>query len=78
MGLGGISPIQLLIVILLCVAIFVLPYWQIFKKAGYSRWLSLLMLIPLVNLGLLYFLAFAPWPSASQSANGRGSPMSAA
>jgi hypothetical protein len=31
----------------------VAPYWVIFRKAGFSPWLSLLILIPLVNLVVL-------------------------
>ena len=41
--------------------VIILPYWQIFKKAGFSLWLSLLMVIPLVNLCALYYLGFARW-----------------
>jgi ABC-type anion transport system duplicated permease subunit len=44
-------------------AVFIVPFWFIFAKAGYSRWLSLLLLIPLVNVGILYFLAFSSWPA---------------
>jgi hypothetical protein len=41
--------------------LFVIPYWFIFKKAGFSPFLSILMLIPLVNIIMLFFLAFAQW-----------------
>jgi hypothetical protein len=34
----------------------------IFRKAGYSPWLGLLMLIPMVNLGTLLWFAGAHWP----------------
>jgi hypothetical protein len=45
------------------IALFwVVPFWMIFKKAGYHPALSLLILVPLVNVILVYFLAFAPWP----------------
>lgn len=47
---------------LLMGAILVVPFWRICKKAGYPGPLGLLVLIPLVNLALLYFLAFANWP----------------
>lgn len=57
MGAGHI------IIMLLWAAILIVPFWRISQRAGYSGWLSLLMLIPLVNLGFLYFLAFASWPS---------------
>jgi hypothetical protein len=49
------------IIILICVAIIIIPFWFICKKAGFSPWLSLLNLVPLGNLILLYVLAFAQW-----------------
>ena len=67
MGAGGISVWQLLIILIYVFGI-VLPFWQIFKKAGFSPWLSLLILVPLVNLFALYFLAFARWPSRATTA----------
>ena len=47
------------IVVLLPVVI--IPYWKIFSKAGFSGWLSLLMLVPLANLIVLYVVAFSEW-----------------
>lgn len=44
-------------------AIIVLPFWKITAKAGYNSWLSLLVIIPIVNLIYIYFLAFSNWPS---------------
>jgi hypothetical protein len=46
---------------LIMTVIFMIPYWFIWKKAGFSPWLSLLMLFPLVNLIMLYVLAFSDW-----------------
>jgi hypothetical protein len=43
--------------------ITVIPYWRIFAKAGYSPALSLLMFIPGVATGMVYFIGFAPWPT---------------
>jgi hypothetical protein len=42
-------------------AVVLIPYWFIFKKAGFSPWLALLMFVPLANIIMLYFLAFARW-----------------
>jgi hypothetical protein len=42
-------------------AIIIIPFWQIFKKAGMTPGLSLLMALPLVNLVMLYVLAFSEW-----------------
>ena len=39
----------------------VIPYWLIFKKAGFSPWLSILMFVPLANIIILYVIAFSPW-----------------
>ena len=43
--------------------LFVLPFWRIFSKAGFPGTLSLLMLLPIVNVIMLFYLAFAEWPS---------------
>lgn len=59
MNVGGLQIVLLIIY----AVIIVLPFWKITTKAGYSGWLSLLMIIPLVNLIYIYFLAFANWPS---------------
>lgn len=45
------------------VAITIIPYWKIFGKAGFSGALSLLMFVPLANIIILYYLAFAEWPA---------------
>jgi hypothetical protein len=34
---------------------------MIFKKAGFSPWLALLLFIPLANMIILYVLAFSEW-----------------
>ena len=43
-------------------AIIIIPFWIIFTKAGHTKWLSLLMVVPIVNVLMLYFLAFSSWP----------------
>lgn len=49
---------------IICVAVVVIPLWQICKKAGFSPLLSLLVVIPFGGLILLYVLAFARWKVA--------------
>lgn len=58
-GMIGVHLVWMLVM----AVIVVIPFWRICKKAGYSGWLSLLIVIPLVNLLFLYFLAFSQWPS---------------
>lgn len=50
---------------LLLSVIIIIPIWKITSKAGIHPLLSVLILIPLVNLLFLYYLAFAPWKRAS-------------
>jgi hypothetical protein len=50
------------IMALIGIAVELIPLWQICKKAGFSPWLSLLVLLyPVGGLILLYVLAFARW-----------------
>jgi hypothetical protein len=51
----------------LCVPLLIVPFWKIFKKAGFEPALSLLMLVPWVNIAMLFWLAFANWPALKKS-----------
>jgi hypothetical protein len=65
MGNIGLPEVLLILVIVVAgfAVILLVPYWRIFGKAGFSPALSLLMVIPVVNICMLYFLAFSDWPS---------------
>lgn len=56
-------PFTPLLMMLAVGALVITPFFLIFKKAGYSPWLSLLMVFPIVNFVMLYFLAFSSWPA---------------
>ncbi len=43
--------------------ITVVPFWLIFSKAGFPGVLSLLILVPIANVVVLFYLAFAEWPA---------------
>jgi hypothetical protein len=43
--------------------ILIPPMWKLCGRAGFPRWFSFAMLIPLANITLLYFIAFSQWPS---------------
>jgi uncharacterized membrane protein YhaH (DUF805 family) len=49
-------------IVLVIVAIKLLICCKIFSKAGYSWAFGLLMLIPIANIIMAFFLAFADWP----------------
>jgi len=62
-----VAPGPLEILILLFVIIIVIPFWKIFTKAGYPGVLSLVMFVPLVNIILIYYFAFAKWPAIKET-----------
>lgn len=49
-------------VALVVLAVKLLIYCKIFSNAGYSWALGLLMLIPIVNIIMAFYLAFSDWP----------------
>lgn len=61
MGSGG------LIGLLIVAALVVPPYWQLWKRTGHSPWLSLLILIPVVNIVSIWVLAFKAWPAVDRA-----------
>ena len=52
------APMMLLFGII-GVALYIIPFWFIFKKSGMGAPLSLLMILPIVNIVMLYVLAFS-------------------
>jgi len=59
--MGSFGPIHWIIV-LVVVATYLVPVTQILRRTGFSGWLCVLALIPMVNLVLFWVFAFAPWP----------------
>jgi hypothetical protein len=47
---------------LIAVAIKALIFCKIFSKAGYSWALGLLILVPIANIIMAFYIAFADWP----------------
>jgi hypothetical protein len=74
MDQNQVHALQAMMVFLPIVIIFgslivVIPYWMIFKKAGFPPFLGILMVVPLVNFVLLYVLAFSQWKVAPAASN---------
>jgi hypothetical protein len=69
----GVMGVQELLVILLMFAltaiVVVLPFWFLFKRAGFHPPMSLLAFVPLGigPIALLFILAFAPWPKECEN-----------
>ena len=60
-------------VVLVFFAFIPLIWGKIFSKAGYSGWLGLMMLIPVINLITVCWFAFTDWPVLSELARLRQS-----
>ena len=58
-----------LVFVFIMLPVVVIPYWKIFSKAGFSGWLSLLILLPLINLIVLYIVAFSEWKTIPKPKN---------
>ena len=53
---------------LLAATIVTVPFWMVFKKAGAHPALSILMLVPLLNVAAIYWVAFSEPKPGSQGA----------
>lgn len=42
--------------------VFYVPAWRIVSKAGFPGVLSLLLLVPVLNIVMLWVFAFVRWP----------------
>lgn len=67
-----LQPSHLLVLAIvgsIALAFTIPPYWMIFKKAGFSPWLSILALVPLVKWIVLWIVGFSEWkPRANPTA----------
>ena len=60
------GPMEMLVVLFISAFAFILPviaFWKICSKAGFPGALGLLMIIPITNIILPLYLAFAEWPA---------------
>jgi hypothetical protein len=62
----GLMDVPILVGVALGGLLVVLPFWMICKKAGFAPALALLMLVPVANIILPFYLAFASWPALQQ------------
>lgn len=64
----GTASVWHWLIILVVLAIYIVPAWVIARKAGYHPALSLLILLPLVNIVVLWLFAFSAWPALKRPA----------
>ena len=63
-GLGVPELIIIFFIVGIGGILWIVPFWFICKKAGYSPGLAFFAFIPMGSIGLLFFLAFAEWPAS--------------
>lgn len=69
----GPGPAEVVLILFLLVGgligavLTVIPFWKICSKAGFPGPLSLLMLVPIANIVLPFYIAFAEWPALKQN-----------
>ncbi len=63
----GFPELLIVTAILVMLAVLVWPAARICRRAGFTPWLGLLILIPLANLILLWYVALARWPALPSS-----------
>ncbi|MGA3352118.1 MAG: hypothetical protein ABSD85_02900 [Acidimicrobiales bacterium] len=61
------------LLVLLSAVIWIVAGFKVLPKVGYSRWLALLMIIPVVNLVMILIFAFSDWPVDKELRNYRQS-----
>ena len=66
--MGSLSIWHWLVVLFLVGGVFIVPAWRIVAKAGFPGALSLLLLVPYVNLAAIWLFAFVKWPIEKQGA----------
>jgi hypothetical protein len=70
MGLGLPELLIILMITIILPLAVVWPAMRICRRAGFSQWLGLLIVVPLANILLLWFVAFSPWPAVPESGDG--------
>ena len=66
-GMPGVAELGLIFIVILLSGVgallTVIPFWKICSKAGFAGPLALLMLVPIANIVLPFYIAFAQWPA---------------
>jgi hypothetical protein len=74
----GLGVQELLVILIPILALTFLPWFFIYKKAGYHPAMGCLMFFPIVNIVMLFILAFTEWPIERELRNRRMPPVQGA
>jgi hypothetical protein len=65
--LGVLGPFVVFVVLAVSAVVLIWPAARICRRVGFSPWLGILIMVPLANLLLLWFVAVAEWPNLPAS-----------
>jgi hypothetical protein len=71
----GLGPMELIIILMIAslgglgLILPVIAFWKICSRVGFPGPLGLLMLVPIANIILPLYVAFALWPAFKQEQN---------
>jgi len=60
------AAMQFLPLLILSLGLLI-PFWRIYRKAGFNPWWSLFVLVPFAFLVLPWVIAFARWPALQRA-----------
>jgi uncharacterized membrane protein len=66
-------PLVLIVFIAVLALVAMIPWFFIYKKAGFHPAMGCLMFVPIVNLVMMFILAFIEWPIERELQNLKGS-----
>jgi predicted PurR-regulated permease PerM len=58
-------------IVLAVVFLYLFPAIKILQKAGYSRWWCIVLLVPILNMIMIWVFALASWPNLRESRDQR-------
>jgi len=61
----GVPELMVVMAIVATGLIVAWPAGRICRRIGFSPWLGLIAVIPILNVILLWFVAFSEWPGAT-------------
>jgi hypothetical protein len=64
----GFPELTITLVVIAMMLVVVLPAARICRRVGYPAALGILAVVPLANVVLLWFIAFAEWPARRNAA----------
>jgi hypothetical protein len=69
----GVPELMLVLVFAAIVAVAILPWVFIYRKAGYSGWFAIIEIVPIANFIALIWFAATQWPIEAELERLKGS-----